>query len=143
MWQISKYDTQYDWFRYLVWELKYLLLGFFCYRSFSLSFLSKIDCCFNTMLVFCTRHELALLILCSLFDRFVRFVNILQFKAKFKAKLSETIFRSANTFKKYNEIPLLLRYFLCHTKDLVKGIYRNEQQFALHMNTKTFYTTLM
>ena len=60
---------------------------FFCYRSFSLSFLSKIDCCFNTMLVFCTRHELALLILCSLFDRFVRFVNILQFKAKFRAKL--------------------------------------------------------
>ena len=40
MWQISKYDTQWDWFRYLVKELDCLLLNSpsycCCYRSFQL-----------------------------------------------------------------------------------------------------------
>ena len=53
MWQISKYDTQWDWFWYLVKELEYLLLIFrccsYCYFLLSLvtHFWSKIDCYFN------------------------------------------------------------------------------------------------
>ena len=53
MWQISKYDTQWDWFWYLVRELEYLLLIFrccsYCYFLLSLvtHFWSKIDCYFN------------------------------------------------------------------------------------------------